>query len=281
MLHKFALSLLLALAFASAAQPVVVQAHSQRVNITVGRNGFNNSVLYTIDIEAGHEVTITFIYGDDDMGEDNAHEIRIRGAGLELPAVRVSKDNPIAKITFTPTRTGKLRILCVVPCIGMENLVGGLIKVEKPRATGEVVLLALDLTPREDGSILARATLMDKDKFPLAGKPVAFMLRTSVGGDLLLGTPTTIENGSAVVKIPASAGKLVSITAEFEGGDGLAYAASSSEIEALGEPVEYHPGPLSLPSPPLTLAFLFLFLLGGIWAAYAYVAYQVLRFRQG
>lgn len=279
MLRRFALALMLASASIAGTRPSVVHAHSQAVYIEVSRSGFNNDVLYTIDVEAGHEVTITFSYADDDMAKDNAHEIRIKGAGLDLPTVRVSKDNPVATITFTPTKTGTLRILCVVPCIGMENLVGGLIKVEKPRATGAPVFLALDLTPRDDGSILARATLTDKNQIPMVGQPVVFTLRTSVGGDLLLETPTTIENGSAVVKIPASAGKLVSVTAEFEGGGGLAYAAASSEIEAPGQPVEYHPGPLSSPTPSPTLALLFLLLLGAVWVAYAYVAYQVMRFR--
>lgn len=281
MWRKFTLALMLASALVAATRPSVVHAHSQMLQIAVSRNGFNDSVLYTIDVEAGHEVTITFTYADDDMAEDNAHDIRIKGGGYELPTVRVSKDNPAATITFTPTKTGQLRVLCVLPCVGMENLVGGLIKVEKPKATGAPTVLALDLTPRDDGSILARATLKDKDQSPLADKPVVFTLRTSVGGDLVLGTPTTIGNGSAVVKILASAGKIVSVTAEFEGGNGLAYAAASSEIEALGRPVEYQPGSLSLPNPPPTLALLFLLILGGIWVTYAYVAREVMRFRHG
>lgn len=279
MRRKFTLALMLASALMAVVRPSVVHAHSQAVQISVGRNGFNDSVLYEIDIEAGHEVTITFTYADDDMAENNAHEIRIKGSGVDLPPVRVSKDNPVATITFTPTKTGKLRVVCVVPCVGMENLVGGLIKVEKPRATGAATGLVLDLTPRDDGSILARATLTNKDQAPLSDKQVVFTLRTSVGGDLVLGTPTTIENGSAVVRIPASAGRVLSITAEFEGGRGLAYASASSEIEAPGMVAEYQPRALSLPNPPPTLALLFLLLLGGIWITYAYVAKQVMSFR--
>lgn len=281
MLRKSALALVLAFMLVAATRPVVVHAHSQAVQIAVSRDGFNRNVLYTVDIEAGHPVTVTFTYADDDMAEDNAHEIRITGAGLKLPKVRVSKDNPVATITFTPKKTGKLRILCVLPCIGMENLVGGLFKVERPRATGAPVSLVLNLTPRGDDSILARATLTEKDQIPLVGKTVVFSLRTSVGGDLILESPTTIDNGSAVVKIPAGAGKILSVTAEFEGGSGLAYAADTSEIEAPGQPVEYRPSPLASPSPPPSLALLILLLLGAVWISYAYVAYQVMRFRQG
>jgi len=38
--------------------------------------------------------------------------------------------------------------------------------------------------------------------------PVAFILHTSVGGELVLGTPMTIGDGSAVVKIPGSVKRL-------------------------------------------------------------------------
>ncbi len=57
MRRKFTLALMLASALLAVVRPSVVHAHSQAVQISVGRNGFNDSVLYEIDIEAGHEVT--------------------------------------------------------------------------------------------------------------------------------------------------------------------------------------------------------------------------------
>ena len=280
MIRKPALVLMLVSALLAAARPGVVHAHAQSVRIAVGRNGFGNSVLYTVNVEEGHPVTITFTYADLDMPGDNTHEIKIKGAGLELPAVRVSKEEPVATITFTPTRTGTLHILCVIPCVGMENLVGGLIKVEKPRATGEPMHMSLDLKPRDDGSVLARAILTDKTGAPQAGREVTFLLHSSVGGELLLGAPTTIENGSAVMKIPASAGKALSITAEFAGGDGLAYASDSKIIEMSGQPPALYLRGVSSPTAPPVLALLFLVILGGVWTAYAYVALHVLRLRR-
>lgn len=88
------------------------------------------------------------------------------------------------------------------------QFVGGQIKVLKPKAIGAPVNLALDLSPRDDGSVLARATLQDARSSPLVDVPVAFVLHTSVGGELVLGTPMTIGDGSAVVKIPGSVKRL-------------------------------------------------------------------------
>jgi hypothetical protein len=130
-----------------------------------------------------------------------------------MPTVTVSREHPTATINFTPKATGTLRFVCIVPCRGMENLVGGQIKVLRPIATGAPVALALDLSSRNDGSVLARAALQDAHGSPLADAPVAFVLYTSVGGDLVLGTPKTIGNGSAVLKVPAMGAESIQITA--------------------------------------------------------------------
>ena len=107
-----------------------------------------------------------------------------------------------------------------------------------------------------------------------------FTLRTSLGGDLVLGTPTTMEGGSAIVKIPATGSEHLKITAAFEGGNGLAYAEASSEITAPGLPMEHQPGALSAPTAPPTLALALLVVLGGVWATYGFVVYQVVRIRR-
>lgn len=281
MIRRFAFALTLVALLIAALRPPVAHAHAQMFTVSTGRNGFENATDYTLEVEAGHEVTITFTYADGDLADDNAHDIKIKGPGADdLPVVRVSKDNPTATITFVPKKSGTLRIVCIVPCIGMENLVGGVIKVVRPKATGAPVSLSLDLTPRDDGSVLARATLLDASGNPLADQPVIFTLRTSLGGDLALGTPTTIKNGSAVLKIPATGSEKLKVTTAFEGGNGLAYAEASSEITAPGLPMEHQPGALSAPAAPPTLALALLVVLGGVWAAYGFVVYQVVRIRR-
>jgi hypothetical protein len=281
MMRRLAFALTLVALLIAALRPSVAHAHAQMFTVSVGRNGFENAVDYMLNVEAGHEVTLTFTYADGDLAEDNAHDIKIKGPGVDdLPVVRVSRDNPTATITFIPEKTGTLRIVCIVPCIGMEQLVGGVIKVVKPKATGAPVSLALDLTPREDGNVLARATLLDENGNPLADQPVIFTLRTSLGGDLVLGAPTTMDSGSAVVKIPATGSERLRVTAAFEGGNGLAYGEASSEIIAPGPPMEHRPGALSAPTAPPTLALTLLVVLGGVWATYGYVVYQVVRIRR-
>ena len=54
-------------------RPPVAHAHAQMFTIAVGRNGFEDAVDYTLNVEAGHEVTLTFTYADCDLADDNPH----------------------------------------------------------------------------------------------------------------------------------------------------------------------------------------------------------------
>jgi hypothetical protein len=281
MIRRLALAVSLVALLSAALRPPVAHAHTQMFTVSVGRNGFESMVDFTLAVEAGHEVVLTFTYADNDLADDNPHDIRIKGPGTEdLPTVTVSRENPTATLTFIPKKTGLLRVVCIVPCIGMENLVGGQLKVVRPRATGAPTTLNLDLSPRDDGSILARVTLQKGSGEPLGNAPVIFTLRTALGGELVLGSPTTMENGSAVVKIPATGGEQLKVTASFEGGNGLAYAETSGEISAPGAAMEHRPAGLSAPTAPAPLAFGLLIVLGGVWATYGFVVYQVFHIRR-
>lgn len=261
--------------------PLPVHAHGQAITISVGRDGFDDMVNYTVDVEAGHEVTITFTYDDEDLQTDNPHEIQILGAGVNLPTVTVSREDPVAEITFTPTQTGTLTILCIVPCIGMEKLVGGAIKVVKPKETGLSTSLALVLSPADEQSAIAQVTLVDARGDPISGVPVTFTLHTSVGGELELGSPITTEDGTAVLNISTTPGQALQVSAAFEGGSGYGFSEYSAEITMPGEPVTNPIGPLSSPTPPPVLALILLIVLGGIWITYGSVVYQVFRIRSG
>lgn len=275
-MHVVISALIIALLF-----PLPVHAHGQAVTISVGRDGYDDMVNYKVDVEAGHEVTITFTYDDADLATDNPHEIQILGAGVDLPTVTVSRDHPVATITFTPTQTGTLTILCIVPCIGMEKLVGGSIHVVKPKEGGLSTSLALALSPRDEESALATVTLVDARGDPISGVPVTFTLHTSVGGELELGSPITREDGTAVLKISAAPGQSLLISAAFEGGNGLGFSEFSSEITMPGDPETTPIGSLSSPTPPPVLALILLIVLGGIWVTYGTVVYQVFRIRSG
>ncbi len=279
MLRKLIPALVLAFLVATVS-PLSVQAYSHTITISVSKDGFDQSGNYMIEVEAGHQITITFNY-DEHLDQDNPHEIQIVGRGLNLPTVTLSREHPTASITFTPTETGILRILCVIPCIGMDHLLGGAIRVVEPHTSGALTFLSIELEPRGDGSNLARAVLQDARGKPIGDVPILFTLATAVGGELELGGPITIENGSAVIAIPAMPGKTLKVTAQFEGGGGFGFAQTSAEISASEESVVYVPSALSSPTPPLSLALILFVVLGGVWAVFGTVLYQVFRIQRG
>ena len=278
MSRNLILSLILGLLLATVS-PFSVHAYSHTITISVSEEGFNQSGNYMVEVEAGHEVTITFTY-DEHLDRDNPHEIQILGLGLDLPTVTVSKEHPTASITFTPTKTGILRILCIIPCIGMDQLLGGAIRVVEPHRSGAQTLLFIQLEPRADGGTLARAVLQDARGNPVGDVPILFTLTTAVGGELELGTPITINDGSAVIAIPITPGQILQIAAQFEGEGGLGFSEASTEISGSGEAAEYVPSALASPSPPPLLALILLIVLGGVWAIFGSALYQVFRITQ-
>jgi len=279
MLRKLTPALILVLLVAMIS-PLSVHAYSHTITILVSEEGFNQSGNYVVEVEAGHQITITFRY-DEHLDQDNPHEIQILGLGLDLPTVTVSREHPTASITIMPTETGTLRILCIIPCIGMDQLLGGTIRVVQPHTSGAQTFLSIELEPRGDGSNLARAVLQDARGRPIGAVPIHFTLSTSVGGELELGAPITIDNGSAVIAIPTTPGQVLKVSAQFEGGGGLGFAETSAEISGPEESVQYVPNAISSPTPPLSLALILIVVLGGVWAVFGSVLYQVFRIQRG
>jgi len=67
---------------------------------------------------------------------------------------------------------------------------------------------------------------------------------------------------------------------EFQGGNGLAYAEASREVSISGLKMTHPLEPLSAPTAPPALALALLVVLGGVWATYAFVVYQVASLRR-
>ncbi len=280
MLRKITLAFLAAL-LTFTFSPHAVHASAQNISISVGRDGFNHVSNYVVEVEVGQEVTINFTYADEDLPSDNPHEIRLAGPGLDLPSVALNRDHPTASITFIPTKTGTINFYCVIPCIGMENLAGGKINVVAPKGTGAATLLTLDLTPQDDGTVLARATLTDSKGSPAAGEPIVFKQQTSVGGELELGSIVTADDGSAEVSIPVVAGQTLQVSAEFDGGNGIGFTQIAATFTVPGIPDAHPLGAMSSVNPPLALVLLLLIVLGGVWTTYSTVVYQVFRIHKG
>jgi hypothetical protein len=280
MLRKMTLALTAAL-LASAFHPIYVQAHAQNISISVGHEGFNQMADYVVEVEAGHEVTITFTYADGDLAGDNPHQIQVVGPGLDLPTVSLSRDKPTASITFTPTQTGTINIYCIIPCVGMEFMTSGKIKAIAPENSGTPTFLALELTPREDGNALAQAILHDPNGGLAAGALLVFKQRTTFGGEIELGTWVTAADGSAAVAIPSMAGQTLEVSAEFAGGNGVGSTQVTANLTVPGVPAVHPIGALSSATPPPMLALLLVIVLGSIWAVYGTVVFQVFRISKG
>jgi len=280
MLRKITLALMAAL-LAVAFHPIYVYAHAQDISISVGHEGFNHMADYVVEVEAGHEVTITFTYADGDLAADNPHQIQVVGPGLDLPTVSLSRDKPTASITFTPAQTGIINIYCIIPCVGMEFMTGGKIKAVPPENSGAPTFLALELAPRDDGNVLAQAILHDSNGGPAAGALLVFKQRTTFGGELELGTWVTAADGSAVVAIPSMAGQTLEVSAEFAGGNGVGSTQVTANLTVPGLPAAHPIGALSAATPPPVLALILTIVLGSIWAAYGTVVFQVFRISKG
>jgi len=258
------------------ARPVPAHAHAQGFRVAVSRHGFESMVNYELKVEAGHQVTLDFSYADDDLEDDNPHEIRVQGFGLSLPSIVVSRSQPTASLTFTPPATGTLRILCVVPCLGMENLSGAL-RVIRPRSTGRAAQLNLELISKEGGAVLAQVQLTDEAGRPLADEPVMLMRRTVLGGDLVLGSPLTVADGTAAAKFYALEPGTVEVVAYYAGGGGYASAEVRQVISAVGVSMDHRPSGLAAPTAPPVFALALIIVVGGVWIAYAFVVMQVVR----
>ncbi len=174
----------------------------------------------------------------------------------------------------------------------------GMVSRSKPGATVKLAFekeptrLALDLQKGEEGSWRVVATLTDGRGRPLANRSVLLWVNTAFGR-LSLGSFPTDGQGVASVTVPGRRVGLLKVVGEFRGGGGL--AASRGEVAldlGPGRPLEERPGipilgqlspqpNLISPSPPLGLLFLLGLVLGGIWATYGYVFYQLSQIKKG
>lgn len=96
--------------------------------VEVSRLGFNNtSGEYHLEVEAGQEVTITFVYGDNDFPEDNPHIISIPELGIITGVI--DQEHPETTVSFTLKEGEKVSFECFNDeCVGHTNLLGGAVE---------------------------------------------------------------------------------------------------------------------------------------------------------
>ncbi len=132
--------------------------------------------------------------------------------------------------------------------------------------------IALGLDSREDGTIVARATVRDDHAQPVANVPVVFHLQTALGGHLEIASAQTDAQGVAGTEYRAGAGR--NVTLEASVGKASQAVTASANATIPGEE-EWTPEPLISPSPPIPLIAVLATLLGGIWLTYAFIGVQL------
>jgi hypothetical protein len=141
-------------------------------------------------------------------------------------------------------------------------------------------------TTVEDGkkSIVATLTLNGK---PLEGSSVQFMIRRTFG-NLIVGTDTTLDDGTAAVAfpsdLPADYDKTLDVIAVIKAPP--QYASVSEEAKLAGgipllTPVDPFPRALWAPHAPWPLLLTIGILLAGVWITYAFTVIQVIFIKRG
>ncbi len=138
-------------------------------------------------------------------------------------------------------------------------------------------VVALDLEPSTAGVVILRASVQDDQGHPLFDVPVNFILVTSLGGKLPVGSVRTDSLGHAVIEYTAGVGRTVSLQASV-GEDADAVIASGTTTTSGA--VEWSPEPLIAPNPPGPEIVLLLIVFGGVWTTYVFIGRQLVGISQ-
>ncbi len=204
--------------------------------VIVSRNGFNGTAgSFTLNVQQGDSVKITFVYGDDDLAVDNPHAIAFEGYRIQTASI--GKSNPTVTIEFVADVSGTFNFYCYIPCLGMENLLGHLV-VAPTEGSQTPTTLNLVVTSTNSNSFLVSAKVEDISGRPLAGVPVTFYENTTFG-KLFLKKVSTDPEGTAVLNYTATRIGAVQILAENLGSAQYGSSAKSVVVTTTVRPT--HP----------------------------------------
>jgi len=291
---------------ASVSSALSTEANEQRTfTIIVSRNGFNGTAnSFSIMVQQGDMVKITFVYGDQDLATDNPHAIMIDGYGIQT--ANIGRSNPTVTVEFVADESGTFTFYCDIPCLGMSNLSGHLIVTpNQTQRTATSLGLAVSNANAHAGFFLVSATVKDSSGQPLSALPVKFYENTTFG-KLWLGTVPTNSQGVATLNYTTSRVGSIQIIAENPGSAEYASITSSVFVTIPSNPVDVE-GKIYLgvtqPSQPLgafygissppnlamigvprltniiTVALAGVVILG-VWSTYAYLGRQILSLRR-
>ncbi len=267
--------------------------------VIVSRNGFNGTAgTFTLNVQQGDSVKITFVYGDDDLAVDNPHAIAFEG--YRIQTVNIGKSNPTVTVEFVADVSGTFNFYCYIPCLGMENLLGHLI-VAPTEGSQTPTTLNVAVANAGSDSFLVSATIENMSGQPLAGVPVSFYENTTFG-KLFLKTVPTDAKGIAVLNYTTPRIGAVQLIAENLGN--AQYGKSTKSIVITIPPhtptqiggkiylgvkvpsqetgifygISYPPN-LSMIAVPRTMNIIIVAIVGavilGVWSTYGYIWRQL------
>ncbi|MFQ5854304.1 MAG: c-type cytochrome, partial [Anaerolineae bacterium] len=138
--------------------------------------------------------------------------------------------------------------------------------------------LSLDAAPGTDGVIIVRVALQSDDGKPIPEAPITLFRQTVMGGSLPVAEATTDSQGEAILQVAAVKDQTWVLEAAYVGSDNWGPAKAQGKVKLRGTatlpPVI---SGLTSPTPPPAFAAILVVVVGGVWATYGYVVYQLVR----
>lgn len=136
--------------------------------------------------------------------------------------------------------------------------------------------LSLDLSPGAGGVVTARVSLQSESGEPIADTPLVLYRQTVMGGNLALAEATTDSRGEAIFQLAAMKGQTLALEAVYAGSDQWRPASAQGKVKLPGSAV-LPPvvSGLTSPTPPPAFVAVLVVVIGGVWATYSYVVYQL------
>ncbi len=279
-----------------------------KLRVEVTDNGFNPD---TIEVQQGQTVELTFVWSQQAYPNDE-HIITLDGYKLESD--KINSDHREATLKFIADKPGDFIFKCDLDCQVHDLLGAGHLKVTGGSGSGTSAALTptkLTVSPSSwvtaGEPIILMAVLKDDKRAPVSKAEVRFTLQAEFAGShgaMEIGTAKTDYNGVAFLAYrPTVQTMLQNITAQFDRMGLYAPSKQSFQIRLIGTPPSaYQVSPLGLPDTPVyaslstraplpiaapaTAALSWsvghwqeaplVLLVGGVWAIFAYVLFQVL-----
>jgi hypothetical protein len=282
-----------ALVMAASAAPAAGGASLKSFIIVVGKDGFNGTGSLVVEVKQGDAVSLTFLYGDGSLSQNNPHVIAIEGYGLTTP--KLTRTAPSATLQFVAGQVGDFVIHCTLPCLGMDNLQGGILRVDV--VPGRSIKTSTYITHLEVHSpdiLHVIADVQDQSGLPVAGVAVNFDVNTTLGL-MQAGTNVTSSDGLADFEWKLPATMQSGVLAVFKGSGQYAPSNATEEFVPAVLATSLVPGtPFVsgqntiidtrlvgvIPWEGALMVTVVLLTVGCVWAVYAYALRQIVGIRQ-